>query len=252
MPSMDIYTLLENKNVITRIALRYIKFILSCNCNPNDEYTERHHIFPASIYPEFKNLKLHNWNEKILTARQHFIAHCMLSKMYIKNTEEFYSMVKAFTMMCSQSSTHANNRYINSILYEQNRNNMKSTMSAAQSGNKNSQFGLKWVTNTITGDSFKSKTLPEDCVFGRNVKFKTCKCCGVLFTKYTKYCSKICADIMTTRALKENTTLNAHSMKPVMTLDGIKFDSVKSCAIHFNKSEETIRLWIKSGKILPL
>ena len=55
--------------------------------------TERHHIFPKSIYGD--NDFLVN-----LTYKEHYIAHMLLWKMYDLNSLEFKKMVYAFETMC--------------------------------------------------------------------------------------------------------------------------------------------------------
>jgi len=67
---------------------RYVKFIELCledNKNiKSNEYMENHHIFPKSktLWPEYKSFNECSWNKAILTPRQHFIAHWMLSKAF--------------------------------------------------------------------------------------------------------------------------------------------------------------------------
>lgn len=90
---------------------RYVKFIEACNeknTNPSlDVYSEKHHILPKSMFPKYSNPKRYPWNEVVLTAREHFIAHLMLWKAY-RN----HPMTHAANMMCSFSSRR------NSRLYE--------------------------------------------------------------------------------------------------------------------------------------
>lgn len=73
-------------------------------------YTEKHHIFPKSIYGN-------NNKVVVLTAREHFISHILLAKicikrygLYHKNTQK---MLYAIISMKGKSS-----RYYNSYLYE--------------------------------------------------------------------------------------------------------------------------------------
>lgn len=63
---------------------RYVNFIFACieknKDLPEDHYTEKHHILPRSLWPEYKDFKEHEWNRAVLTVRQHLIAHLMLGK----------------------------------------------------------------------------------------------------------------------------------------------------------------------------
>lgn len=65
---------------------RYIKFIEGCDVKNKNfcGYVERHHILPKgkNLFPEYKSFKKYPWNEIKLTARQHFLAHMMLRKVY--------------------------------------------------------------------------------------------------------------------------------------------------------------------------
>jgi hypothetical protein len=98
---------LENKyttwyyNIISRALARTLL---------NNEYTELHHIIPKSLGGN--NLKE---NLVILTAKEHFVCHILLTKM---TTSSFKSKMihAAIGMKRSRKYQH---RYINSRLYEQ-------------------------------------------------------------------------------------------------------------------------------------
>jgi len=79
---------------------------------PPDGYTEKHHIFPKSIFGN-NNVVV------ILTAREHYIAHALLEKIYIKRYGEkdlnSIKMTHAFFLMNSKTN---GNDYFNSYLYE--------------------------------------------------------------------------------------------------------------------------------------
>ena len=107
---------------------------------PQNQYTERHHIIPRSLFGSD-----HHSNLVHLTSREHFICHALLCKMFNTGSKEWYKMNHAFMMMkCSSTNQQ---RYINSRIYESLRKNFPSIMSNAQSGHKNSQFDTVWVTN---------------------------------------------------------------------------------------------------------
>jgi hypothetical protein len=101
-----------------------------------NEYGENHHIVPKSLGGLDDNNNLVR-----LSAREHFISHLLLSEMYEKESHKWYKMNHAFQMMCSNSNSHL--RYINSRIYELKKLDFKKTMSWSQSGEKNSQFGVK-------------------------------------------------------------------------------------------------------------
>lgn len=66
--------------------------------NADSFYVEKHHILPKSVFPEFINLREHTWNCALLTPRQHFISHIMLSKIFI-DTDNRRRMLCALLFM---------------------------------------------------------------------------------------------------------------------------------------------------------
>ncbi len=85
---MNIYEILSSKSHNNHYLKRYYNFINSCietnkNLLPTD-YTENHHICPKAkdLFPEYRELLKFPWNKAILTGRQHFVAHWILSKAY--------------------------------------------------------------------------------------------------------------------------------------------------------------------------
>lgn len=133
-------------------------------------YFEKHHILPKSLGGT-------NDKENLvkLTAREHFICHWLLVKMYDKGSDERYKMLCALWRMNNDGSTTQKIHYINSRAYEALRiefsKNVSEVISKYQKGENNSQFGTKWFTNRNTGESkkFKERPLEEFWVEGRNL-----------------------------------------------------------------------------------
>lgn len=76
---------------------RYLRFIdYALKNSPIDQYTELHHILPKSCFPQYITT---DWNLVRLSARQHFIAHWMLWRIF-KNSE----LAGAFWAMNHQMS----------------------------------------------------------------------------------------------------------------------------------------------------
>ena len=80
------------------------------NRTPPDGYIEKHHIFPISIFGNNKRIV-------VLTSREHYIAHALLEKIYIKrcgtNDKKTIKMTYAFWLMNNKKDN-----YCNSKLYE--------------------------------------------------------------------------------------------------------------------------------------
>lgn len=58
----------------------YISFINSTT-SPTKGYKEKHHILPKSIFPAYRLKSNHPWNQKDLSAEDHFKAHFYLCKI---------------------------------------------------------------------------------------------------------------------------------------------------------------------------
>ena len=81
------------------------------------DYFESHHILPQSIFPRYKNKKRNPWNIVLLTPKEHYICHALLTKMCLILRHRF-CMMKAFSAM--NIATKDQRRY-NGILYQYNR-----------------------------------------------------------------------------------------------------------------------------------
>jgi hypothetical protein len=87
-----------------------------------------------------------------LTAREHFVAHQLLVKIYQKE----YGLIIAVNMMCigQEERKRANNR-----MYSWLRERFVSEQSRNQTGEGNSQFGTMWIHNL---EEQVSKKIPKD------------------------------------------------------------------------------------------
>jgi len=110
-----------------------------------NQYKEKHHIFPASLYPKYKKEK---WNIIELTAREHFIAHALLAKIYGGK------MIFAFNMM--SVSSNKQNRY-NSKLFEYNRIKLAKLISESRKGKKLSLKTKKKISDAYHNLSIEEK-----------------------------------------------------------------------------------------------
>ena len=134
--------------------------------NEHSQYCEKHHIIPRSLGG------LDNKNNIVsLTAKEHYIAHLLLSKMFKYNEEKEIKMKFALIMMTVTSTL--NNKRFNSNKFEQLRKNVGKLTSISQTGSKNSQFGKMWITNGLENKSiFKTDIIPDGWKKGRVPKEK--------------------------------------------------------------------------------
>ena len=132
--------------------------------NPYDGYTEKHHIVPISLGGSDSKDNLVR-----LTAREHFICHWILVKMYKGNKNSYYKMLKAFNMMCNSISNKQERYKVCSRIFSFYREDMSKAMSM-QVGENNSQFGTMWICNLETKENKKVSDgqIPGGWIAGRN------------------------------------------------------------------------------------
>ena len=124
-------------------------------------YTEKHHVFPKSIFG--KNNRL-----VILTAREHYVAHALLEKIYIKryglNRSSTHKMIRAFFMMNGVNG-NGQNRYSNSKLYE----NSKIRFIESITGKNSPLFGKKRIFSESHLENLRAshKSGNENPLFGK-------------------------------------------------------------------------------------
>ena len=133
--------------------------------NPYNGYTEKHHIVPVSLGGSDSKDNLVR-----LTAREHFVCHWILVKMYRGNKNSYYKMLKAFNMMCNSISDKQERYKSCSRVFSVYREDMSRAMSALQVGENNSQAGTMWVCNLETKENKKvsNRQIPLGWVAGRN------------------------------------------------------------------------------------
>jgi hypothetical protein len=187
----------------------YFNIINNCKLNPPKEcYTETHHIKPRSIGGcDSKD------NLVKLTAKQHFICHLLLTKMFAHNTQEYFKMIHAFCMMSWNTGNAKMYRYTSKI-YTNQRQIFSAYLSDKYIGLNNSQYGTIWIYNDETKECKKVNTdyiLPVGWKRGRILNWEKhfeqltkrkntiihCKECGNKLTKLTAkqtFCNTGCGN----------------------------------------------------------
>lgn len=158
-------------------------------------YYEYHHIIPKSLGGGDCDSNL-----VMLTAKEHYVCHLLLTKKFNPGTMEFAKMLCAFKCMCV---SYKHSRMIkNARQFKLYREHFSSVMSILQSGDKNSQYGKKWYTNYITGLSKRFSEPPStEWVLGRN-------CFSGQYESVNRFCKKrsahrmLHASLQTIRAQK--------------------------------------------------
>ena len=179
------------------------------NKNLNGAYYEVHHIIPKSLGgTNDKN------NMVALTAREHFICHWLLAKIYPRGSIEQYKMLSALWRMRGESNAQHGKRYINSRTYELLRTEYRSLvskyMSIIQAGTRNSQYGRHWYTNAYTGLCVNSPDeLDYPWIRGRNLfrgesnRVGAMKCCHTSsnMVMHSSKCIRTSTDTMSSRTM---------------------------------------------------
>ena len=117
----------------------YKNIIQSATARQHTEYTERHHIMPRSLggSDDADNLVS-------LTAREHFVCHWLLTKIY-PTGEEHWRMLNAFRMMRAENPRQQ--RYqtkITARVYANLKEEYSKLQSEKVSGSKNPMYGDKF------------------------------------------------------------------------------------------------------------
>ena len=125
-----------------RIEMNYLKVYCNLirkaeNRTPPEGYTEKHHTFPVSIFGKNKRIV-------ILTAREHYIAHALLEKIYIKRyglyDKRTTKMTYAHHMMKVPNKGNKK-RYYNSYLYQNLKKRFVNILSETRKGKNNPMYG---------------------------------------------------------------------------------------------------------------
>jgi len=207
-----------------------------------DQYTEKHHIIPRSLGGSDDADNLVN-----LTAREHFICHYLLVKIYSEGPKHF-KMLRAFLMMLVCSDNQA--RYVPSRKYQILKEKHSVHLSETYSGSGNPHFGKMWIHNTETRENTrinKNEPVPEGWKKGRIVKWdseqpmKQCRTCSTAYPMQKKnYCSKDCIQ-------KKKVSLSSRALQGKRcSVKGIEYAAVSIAADALGIGHETMRMRIKS------
>lgn len=206
-------------------------------------YVEEHHIIPRSLGGSDDKSNLVK-----LTAKEHFICHLLLTKMYKKGSNEYYKMCSAFLMMLVSSKDHNGNRYISSKKYEHLRMSFSERMSILQSGKNNSQYGTMWIHNKTLKQCKKvpkNSILKEGWEKGYIINWeklsrKCIMCDNILLNeKYKKLCNE-CYYL-------EKSSGYIKNFSKKCSIDGIIYNSVGEAAKTLGMKRNSVQYRINSN-----
>ena len=117
-------------------------------------YTENHHIFPISVYGKNKRTVK-------LTAREHYIAHALLEKIFIKRygKDDKKSIKMIFAFYCMNSANRKN--YYNSCLYESSRDNLLRVMKYRKPVENIGKWNIGKIRSEETKEKIRQKRMQQ-------------------------------------------------------------------------------------------
>lgn len=127
-----IYAEFYSLDVKDKEALDEYIFFISTYVSPNTGYTEGHHIFPRSLFPEYEKF---DWNIKQLKAEDHFKAHYLLAKAFSGG------MWHALNMMCHTDKDGERNYEVEAQIYKELKEERSKVLSLEMSGEGNPMHG---------------------------------------------------------------------------------------------------------------
>ncbi|MBR6612859.1 MAG: hypothetical protein IKK93_11610 [Campylobacter sp.] len=145
-------------------------------------YYEAHHILPKSLFPLWAKRKS---NIVLLTAREHFFCHQLLTKIY-PSKKMFLALWELMNdgqnKSCSSKEYNIlKNKIINSGCFntfkgKTHSDEIKEKIKQSKIGKNNPMYGMHWYTNGIT--NIQAKECPEGFRPGRLINNDTKKKCA--------------------------------------------------------------------------
>ncbi len=202
-------------------------------------YTETHHILPRCLGgTDSKD------NLVLLTAKEHYICHLLLTKMFQKGSNEYYKICYAFLMMTVSSYNHT--RIKRSATYEHIRKELSVWRSTKVSGSNNPMYGNMWIHSVAEERNCiipKNAEIPQGWVKGRKIKFNKylCKHCSTEVVSY----GKVCGDCRAA-ANRKNACKGIAKVKRRCSINGVVYDSVADAARDLGIKQATVQFRIYS------
>ena len=193
-----------------------------------DGYFEKHHIIPKCY---FKSTKIASYKENLvlLTAREHYICHCLLWK---SNKSDNRMMLAMYRIINGNKIKYTS---LTSKEYEALKLFYSNYIKISRTGEKNPNFGKKFSIETKkkmcdNHADFNGKNNP---MFGVSRPGKDAPNYGKTHNDETK------------QRMRNIKIGNSYAKKPCV-IDGMQYDSVNSAIIDKKISKPTIILRLKS------
>jgi len=147
----------------------------------DSEYTERHHWYPKSLYPEYSK---EDWNIVRLTAKEHYLSHYLLHRML----PNCYKMSHAFWRM-SNTNTQGKRHIPNGRSFEVARKAHAVAISELHTGMTRSKETRAKISRAMKGKvlSKPSRSRPANIYCHYTDKLLASSVLVGVWTKGTKY-----------------------------------------------------------------
>lgn len=119
-------------------------------------YFESHHIIPKSLGGDNKKE-----NKVLLTAKEHFIAHVLLAKMFVDSKKRLL-MLYAMNRMAVRNNTTHKEKYINSRLYQTIKKEWAQERSLYMTQNNPNINGISQEHKNKIGKQLKGRIFSEE------------------------------------------------------------------------------------------
>jgi hypothetical protein len=238
----------------------YFSLIEKRKSNVPTGYIELHHITPKSLGGQDENKNLVK-----LTAREHFICHLLLVKMFPIGSSEYYKMSKAFGCMLWRSGDNQERYKVSNRAYGNLRQEFAESMKLSQSGEGNSSYGKMWICNVNLKQNKKipkSENIPEGWIKGRVVNWektkelkiaevRTCPCCEkefeVLEGSPKVYCSGKCRAKVNGKKYRSRKRVEPKKKRVVKTLLQKEVRYCECCGKEFECWESSHKKYCSSS-----
>lgn len=234
----------------------------------NGEYYERHHILPISLFPLWEKRKS---NLVLLTAREHFFCHQLLSKIYpnsnmmlalwrlandghhnyiVKNSKEYEKLrIKVSEKLSKLYKGKSKNKGLWNSFSEEKKKEIKQKVRKSKElngtlpiGEKNGMFGKKW--------SDHPEWKRRDISGKNNPNFNNHKLAGENNPMYGKRLKDFMSEESYENMIKKRSeALKGKNCKKVLCIEENKIiKSLEEASKYYQIPEATLCRIIKSGK----
>lgn len=225
---------MDTKFLDNKYTTWYFSIINNAREKERTGYTEKHHIVPKSIGGENNT-----GNLVMLTAREHFICHWLLTKM-VKNKKQKYQMWNAFSCMLYRENNNQKRYRVSSRTFENLKTNNSRLKSEMWIGKNNPMYGK---THT---DEAKEKISKTHLGQKRSSEAKE----KMSQAKKGKSLSESHKNALKTAWQKNKSNRSGKNhprARKCISPNGVIYNSIKEAADSINVSDETLRRRIKSN-----